>query len=677
LDDLRYCRWDGQSDDGRKYSKYVGKQVFPWEGASDIKPYTIDDIINDDVDLMRTADRNAHMQVVGTNSGNDEMARAATSVLDYIQRMWLAEELEEQKDLAANWRQHYGSAIIGIDWLMETDSEVVTVGLQDLLQIGQMDQDFGVMLAYLMQALQGGGQVGPDDLNAFWAKLAQYFPEADPRSAIAQLMQSGQFQFNRPYVRVDRPCLTAYRTFQDVFYFRSIGDIQKAPWIVRRDVIAQANVSERAKIEQWAPDFTDYILKSAGASWLWSNFNRGDALNRSGTRLYSDEMDKFCEVFYGFYRGADENRNRQTKVVIFHPGTQEIGRELPFPYAHGMYPFILCRRESRSRSAFESRGVGDIADTAQSEIKTQRDARNDRTSFAVIPPLLVPLGRGKQQYKLGPASQLGVMRPGEIGWLPPPPLDNTTFDTESGIRRDIANYFGKNYDGVDPNKVLRKQQRLINSWLDEQRQVMMQIFQLCLQFLPPEKWQQISGNQNLQLPIGSRDFIQNNMMLILEYDARDLNMEFLEQKLNLINSAIVATDAAGVVDRAGLTGYAMRALDPAGGRLIRPQGQATQAEITEEQAAMGQIVTGVTPPIPGGSANPQLRLQVIQSTMQAPDFIQFLKANPLAQQRLQERIKSFQFAIQQQQNAQVGRIGVPPSPVQSLGAPQGPPAGAG
>jgi hypothetical protein len=269
------------------------------------------------------------------------------------------------------------------------------------------------------------------------------------------------------------------------------------------------------------------------------------------------------------------------------------------------------------------------------------------------------------------------MRPGEIGWLPPPPLDNTTFDTESGIRRDIANYFGKNYDGVDPNKVLRKQQRLINSWLDEQRRVMMQIFQLCLQFLPVEKWQQISGNQNLQLPIGSRDFIQNNMMLILEYDARDLNMEFLEQKLNLINSAIVATDAAGVVDRAGLTGYAMRALDPAGGRLIRPQGQATQAEITEEQAAMGQIVTGVTPPIPGGSANPQLRLQVIQSTMRAPDFIQFLKANPLAQQRLQERIKSFQFAIQQQQNAQVGRIGVPPSPVQGLGAPQGPPAGAG
>jgi hypothetical protein len=223
---------------------------------------------------------------------------------------------------------------------------------------------------------------------------------------------------------------------------------------------------------------------------------------------------------------------------------------------------------------------------------------------------------------------------------------------------------------------LRKQQRLINSWLDEQRQVMYQIMQLCFQFVPIEKWQQISGNQDLQLPIGSREFIQDNLMLVLEFDARDLNMEFLEQKLNLINTMIVPTDAAGVVDRAGLTQYAMRSLDPAGARLIKAQGEATQAEVVDEQSALSQIVSGVTPPVNPGGQNPQLRLQVIQSTLQAPDFIKFIEANPIAQQRLQARMKAFQFAIQQQQNAQVGRIGVPPSPVQSL-TPPGPPAGSG
>ena len=81
LDDLRYCRWDGQSDDGRKYSKNLGRQVFPWEGASDIKPYTVDDIILDDVDLMQTAVRNAHMQVLVTNTKSFKEAAKNANVL--------------------------------------------------------------------------------------------------------------------------------------------------------------------------------------------------------------------------------------------------------------------------------------------------------------------------------------------------------------------------------------------------------------------------------------------------------------------------------------------------------------------------------------------------------------------------------------------------------------------
>jgi hypothetical protein len=695
LDDVRYCRWDGQSEDGRKYSKNYGRQVFPWEGASDIKPYFVDDIVADDVDLMRTADRNAHMQVLGSAGSNDETARAATAVLDYLQRMMLAEELDRERDLAANWRQHYGSAILGIDWLIELDAETVTVTMQDLLQLGQMDPDFGAMLQYLIGNMQAGNaQFSQEDRQALVQKFSQYFPEANPGQALPQLLQSGQFSFQRPYVRTDRPCVTAYRTFQDVFFHRSTSHIQKAPWVVRRDVLSIPMMEDRAKLEQWDPDFTTYIIRSAGSSWMWSSFSRGGTLSRFGTRLYTDEMDKYAEVYYGFFRGTDqpaaaeqdnapsgkqqaaEPGNRQTQVVIFHPGTEQIGRQLPLPYAHGLYPFILCRREHRSRSAFESRGIGDVADTAQAEIKTQRDSRNDRTSFATIPPLLVPLGRGKQQYKLGPAAQLGVMRPGELSWLPPPPLDQTTFDSENSVKRDVYNFLGKNFEGVDPNKVLRKQQRLINAWLDEQRQVMLQVFQLCLQFFPLEKWQQISGNPNFQLPIGQRDFIQNNMMLILEFDARDLNMEYLEQKLQLINTMLIPSDAAGVIDRAGLTQYAMQALDPAGSRLIRPQGQVTQQEIQDEQQACSQIVSGVSPPMYQSGQNAQLRLQVIQSTLQNPDYQKFLAANPLAQQRLQERMKNMQFQLQQGQNAQIGKLGVNPSPVQSLsGVGPAPPPG--
>lgn len=664
LDDSRYCRWNGQSDDGRKYSKFLKKQAFPWEGASDIRPYFVDDIINDDVDIMRMADKNCHMQTLGANSNYDDLARATTAVLDYISRTLLVDELDRERDLAAQWRQHYGSSVLGVDWLYEIDTELATVTVQDLLQIAQQDPDFGALLQYLQQNLQ---RLSGDDLAAATTAFQRYFPQADPRQAFQQLMQSGQFQYNKPYVKTNRPCVTAYRTYQDIFFFRSTCDIQRAPWVVRRDVLTGPQVEDRAKQEQWDPKFTKFITNNGGASVIWMMSK--DTTSRYNDRLYIDEMRDLYEVFYAFYRGESPPpySNRQTQVCIFHPGTTEIGRQLPLPYSHGKYPFVLCRRENRSRSVMESRGVGDIADTAQAEIKVQRDSRNDRTSISTIPPLLVPLGRGKQQYKLGPASQLGVLRPGEIGWLAPPPMDGSSFDTENATRRDTANYFGKQWEGVDPNKGLRRTQRLVDTWLAENREVFIQIFQLCQQYFPQDQWVQISGCPDLVMPT-DRETIQNNLRLVLEYDARDLNQEYLAEKMNLITTVLAQTDKAGVLDWAGLTQYAARTLDPAlANRIIRPQAQVTEQQVTDEQSAMSQIVTGIEPPIPeGNSSNPQLALQVIQQSLQAEDFVNFLRANPLAQERLDRRIKAYQFQQQQQQNAQIGKLGVSPSPVQTL-----------
>jgi hypothetical protein len=223
---------------------------------------------------------------------------------------------------------------------------------------------------------------------------------------------------------------------------------------------------------------------------------------------------------------------------------------------------------------------------------------------------------------------------------------------------------------------LRKQQRLIDSWLAELREVYGLIYELCEQYMDPNDWMAISGDPQ-SVPQQDRKSIQHNISLVLEYDAKDLNTEYLKQKMDLIQSMLVATDAAGVIDRAGLTQYAAQALDPAlAQRIVRPQGQVTQQEIEDEQDALSNIVSGIDPPVYTSGQNAQLRLQVIQSTMQNQDYMNFIRANPLAQQRLQNRVKNLQFQIQQQQNAVTGKIGVPPGPTQQLtGAVPAPPPG--
>jgi hypothetical protein len=154
LDDARYCKWDGQTVDGRKYEKYTNKEVFPWDGASDIRTFFIDDLICDDVDICRVADKNCHMQTIPVNSNYAQMATSQTAVIDFVNRAWMAEELEREKELLCQWRQHYGSSVMAIDWWMDFDSELVTVTMQQLQQLGQQDPQFGGMMQYLQDNLQ-------------------------------------------------------------------------------------------------------------------------------------------------------------------------------------------------------------------------------------------------------------------------------------------------------------------------------------------------------------------------------------------------------------------------------------------------------------------------------------------------------------------------------------------
>jgi len=672
LDDVRYCRWSGQSTDGRKYERFTGGEVFPWDGASDIRPFFIDDLVNDDVDIMRMSDRNCHMQTVAANSLYQKQAASQTAVLDFVCRTWMSIELEREKELLAQWRQQYGSSVMAIEWWMDTDSEVVTVTMADIQALAQQVPELGAMLSYVMD---NQGALSQADQMAALQMFGQLFPQVkNPIAAIGQLFTQGQFTYDNPYIKESRPCVTALRTFQDIFFLKGTYDLQILPWIVRRDVIPRTTVEDRAQFEQWDPRFTQVVLAHAGSSVLGLSLQSttGDYRTGGPDRLYVDEMRELCEVFYGFYKGSDPSGRRRMMVDIFHPSSEIIGRELPNPFLHGKYPFVLCMREKRGRAAIESRGVSDIEMTHQSEIKNQRDSRNDRTSLGTLPPLQVPLGRGKQQYRLGPRAQLKVMRPGELAWLQPPPLDSETFEVENTILRSAYNYWGKNWDGIDPNKVLRKQQRLIDSWLSELREVYMQIYWLCQQYIDPQDWVAISGDPD-SVPGNDRRSIQHNLSLSLEYDAKDLNQEFLTAKLNLIQTMLVATDAAGVIDRAGLTNYAANALDPALARqIVRPTDQVTQQEITEEQQALSQIVSGVEPPVYQSGQNAQLRLQVIQSTMQNQDYMDFLRQNPLAQQRLQRRMQNMAFQLQQAQNAVTGKIGVPPGPTEALGAGAGP-----
>jgi hypothetical protein len=118
-----------------------------------------------------------------------------------------------------------------------------------------------------------------------------------------------------------------------------------------------------------------------------------------------------------------------------------------------------------------------------------------------------------------------------------------------------------------------------------------------------------------------------------------------------------------VIDRAGLVKFIMGAVDPVLAQmLVRDPGPAAAMEANEEQLAFTKIAAGTEPELPGEGVNHQLRAQVLQGIIQA---------NPAVQQRygqdeifkgmIDARMKALQFQLQQQQNAQIGRMGTMPA----------------
>jgi hypothetical protein len=81
----------------------------------------------------------------------------------------------------------------------------------------------------------------------------------------------------------------------------------------------------------------------------------------------------------------------------------------------------------------------------------------------------------------------------------------------------------------------------------------------------------------------------------------------------------------------------------------------------DEQVQFTKIAAGAEPPLKSEGQNFQLRLQTLQNIVQS---------NPAIQQRLQQdqifaamlnaRMESFSFQVQQQENAQIGRVGAQP-----------------
>jgi hypothetical protein len=430
---------------------------------------------------------------------------------------------------------------------------------------------------------------------------------------VRELREKGVVEWDSPYIFENKPIWTALEAFEDVIFPIQSYSLQRAAFVARRELLTEVELRERGMVEGWDEDWVERTSKHKGEMRrITANLHRTDQY------LY-EQLRDMIEVWHVYRKEIDEKTGavRVTRSIMsFHVPDKVAIHEI-LPYAHGLYPFVELARERTTRPLLESRGVPEICQTAQNEIKTQRDFRVDAASLSVLPPVRVPANRGKFDLVLGPGVQIPERRQGEVSFMEPPRVSQGSIEVEAATRLDVDNYFGRMSQGVPPQLSMLHTQELIDTWLLDMKLCVVQTMALAQQYMSPEEVARVTGNQ---LPFNaSPQDIRGRFDITAEFDARMLDAEALGAKLDYLAKILVPMDSFGVIDRVGLIKYMFQAVDPnMAAMLVQDIGAATQQEIEDEQVQFSKIAAGTEPPMKEGGQNAQVRLQTFQQIIQSP-----------------------------------------------------------
>jgi hypothetical protein len=548
-------------------------------------------------------------------------------------------------------RETYGLAIMAIDWEQQTRVEIKSFTMEEAMMMLQESQDPN--LQALLEVI-----LDPEQEELAAQLMGEIVPELASTVKIRQFREKGEVEWEQPYIFSSKPVVRSLEPWEDIIFPIQTDSIQRAPFVARRELLSEFELRERATLEGWDSEWVERAVKHKGElKRIHLNIHRSD-------NFLFEQLRDLIEVWH-VYKKEHDDRTGATKVtrtVLSYNITDKPALHELMPYDHAQYPFVELPRERNTRPLLESRGIPEIVKTAQEEIKVQRDFRVDRASISILPPLKTPAARGKFDLVLGPAMQIPERRPGEVSWMAPPPFDQGSIEVEAATRADIDRYFGRMTEAVNPNMAMLHMQELVDSWLIDMKLVMAQVMALSQQYMTPEEVARITGNEQLQFNASPQD-IRGRFDITAEFDARLLDNEALGAKLDYLAKVLVPLDSFGVIDRAGLVKYMFQAVDPnLAGLLVQDIGAATAAEQEDEQTAFAKIAAGTEPPLKEGGQNAQVRLQTLQTIIQS---------NPAVQQRYQQdeifrsmidaRAQAFQFQLQQQQNAVIGRTGAQPA----------------
>lgn len=698
---IRFARWGGQNVDGKKHDA-PGRPAFPYDGASDTRIPLADAIINENVAICCASFWRA---MIRPKAGMGEGSNYAVKVADYFVNTLLYHELVREVELSEQYRSTLGWVVLHANWDLEVSLQRRSVKMEQLVGAAAQSEpgSVGSMLPQMIMDPSLDKQTGQIIQNGYLAFAQQQvadvtevkLPPLSNRTLsgiIKDLRETGEAEFPVPVVTKNQPGICALKPWDEIFLPNSCTDIQQAERTFRRVWMTEVALRSRTVTHGWSLKWVEEALKFKGQYSTWAAQGvapsppptlLADAMTGppSQWNMMANQQDNLVEVIYACYRGLDADNVPGVYVTVFHPSVcdnpNKAGEEL---YAeHGLmrggrgdYPYVSGQRENWSRCITQARGVPQVAATWQREIKVQRDGLVDHTSLGVTPPLLLPKGAMASRMKFAPAAQNEVT-PGREPKFMEVPNSGTPLAVElmQVVESDVDNYFGRMGADVLPARVQVKQAQLTQPFLLMWSRAVQQMVDLAQAYMPDADFARVTG-----APPGWLDGHRGAFGMLdvdLHFDVRELDPEYVMQQLQTINQTVLPSDAAGVVDRAKYTKLQLRAISPALSReLVADQGEASQRIFQAVQNDVALMFLGNEPQYVEMDPTAQTKLRFGSQIVAAnPNYQKALQMPGRFAELMQKWAMNLQFSITQEQNKQVGAIGVRPDSMGPAGGQQG------
>lgn len=653
-DDIRLARWDGQSDDGKKYSSNLreGEQAFPFEGASDVRCRLVDQTINELVVLLVSSWQLARLRVSGTEVGDASRASSIQTLADWVVNNKMRADLLNEAELLGQYTQQFGWSVAHIGWERRLGVRPVSITLAELEQRA-MGGD--IIANEAVNSLKGTG-TSDYSVSAIMSLLG--VSKDDAARVCDELMISGTSTFNQEYAVSNAPVVAALKPFDEICFPPETLDLQDARVIFRRTFMTEVELREMVKTAEWDESFVNEAVQTTGMSDWYSEPNLIPATTNIGNTL--ERADNLIEIVYAYNRQIGPNGVPCIYYTVFCPNTREelFAKHEMLDYAHGFYPFVEYRRERLRRSIVECRGVPELAYTDQLEIKAQRDSIRDRTAFETLPPIKVKKRLGTQNV-IQPGGLLPVTTPDDYTFLSPPSGNPAlAFNLIDRVEQSNASYFGLYHPNIPPVKTQTTQQFMVNNWLTAWSKIYKQVVCLTLQYMDGAEIERVVGMPIVLQPQELSAMYDFNV----SYNVRELDTDYVLEKLKAISTFVVPMDAGGVIDRNKLTARFVEAISPEAAKdILLDQASASQKMYADVQTDIAKMMAGMEPQYVENDPAAQSKLQFVQDIIQKnPKAQAAAQEDQQFQMLFQNYTKNLQMSVQQQQNKSIGRIGVTP-----------------